>query len=195
MVAAMSNLDMDPTTEKYEYGDRLGDAADALADLESVRTICAWVEHQATAMANIIERNQGREVRTMEMMLVSLGSKGINDAKGEPVSELDRMRFMAELMGRLSAIRSDAVKTGMSFAVQMLSETRAYFEQMAAANRANRGPNSEILSVLMHACMIGEMRKSVLEDEAAVDEASEAAVPLIDALLENLSRTESEVKS
>jgi hypothetical protein len=187
MVAAMSNLDLDATAA--QYGDRLGDAADALAELESVRTICAWTEHQATSMANIIERNQGREVRTMEMMLMALGDKGL---KSEPISEIERMRFMVDIMGRLASIRSEAMKSGMSFAVQMLAETRAYFSQIAIGHG---GPNADVLSVLTHACMIGEMRKSVLEDELDEDEANDSVAPCIEALLDKLTSVESEVKS
>jgi hypothetical protein len=187
MIDAIHSLDLGASTE--QYGDRLGDAAEALAELESVRTICAWAEHQATSTANIIENNQRREIRTMEMMLLSLGEKGL---EREPIPELERMRLMADLLGRLATIRAEAVQAGIAFAVQLLGETRAYFAQIATGPG---GANNDVLSVLVHACMIGEMRKNVAEDLAEDEAGDEAARPRIDAMLDALTRCESDVES
>lgn len=187
MIAAMSSLDLEATSE--QYGDRLGDAAEALAELESVRTIGAWAEHRATATAKIIEYNQRREIRTLEAMLVALGDK---DLEREAMPEIERMRFIAEVVTRLSAIRAQAVQTGIAFAIQLLGETRAYFAQIAARRD---GPNDDVLSILVHACMVGELRKNVVDDLAEDKAANEAVRPCIDAFLDELTRCASEVKS
>lgn len=188
MIAAMSNLDLDATPT--QYGDRLGDAAEALAELESVRTIGAWTENHATSTANVIERNQRREIRTLEAMMVALGDK---DLKSEDtISELERMRLMVDIAERLATMRSQAIQAGITFAMQLLSETRAYFSQIASGHR---GPNADVLSILVHACMIGEMRKNVAEDLVADEAADDAMQPCIEAMLDELTRCASEVKS
>jgi hypothetical protein len=185
MVAAMNSLDTEATV--MQYGDRLGDAAEALAELDSVRTICRWAEHYASETANIIEHNQRKEIRTLEVMLAALADK---DLDHEGVPQMERMRFVADLVERLAKMRADAVHAGIAFAVQLLAETRAYFAQIAAGSG---GPNADVMSILVHACMVGEMRKIVAEEQDADPDAD--VRPQVAAFLDELAHHTSEVKS